>query len=66
IIPIELEANETKSIEAKIDRYWIKAVLEDGKRTEPNGRITLYAGGHQPDEYSESLHKYHCIKAEIK
>lgn len=66
IAAVELEANETKSIEAKIDRYWIKAVLPEGKRTEPNGRIFLYAGGHQPDEYSESLYKYNCIKAEIR
>ena len=66
VVPVELEANETKSIEATIDRYWIKAVLTDGKRTEPNGKITLYAGGHQPDEYSESLYKYPCIKAEIR
>lgn len=66
VVPIELEANETKSIEARIDRYWIKAVLEEGTRIEPNGRITLYAGGHQPDEYSESLFKYHCIKVEIR
>ena len=66
VVPIELEVNETKSIETKIDRYWIKAVLEDGERTEPNGTITLFAGSHQPDEYSESLCKYHCLKAEIK
>ncbi|MDE5994426.1 MAG: glycoside hydrolase family 3 C-terminal domain-containing protein [Oscillospiraceae bacterium] len=65
-VPLELNANETKSIEAKIDRYWIKAVLADGTRTEPNGKIILYAGGHQPDEYSESLYKYHCIKAEVR
>lgn len=66
VVPIELDANETKSVEAKIDRYWIKAVPADGKRTDPNGRIILYAGGHQPDEYSESLFKYHCLKAEIR
>lgn len=66
VVPVELEANETKSVETKIDRYWIKAVLADGKRTEPNGSITLYAGGHQPDEYSESLFKYHCIKVKIR
>ena len=65
-MPVELEANETKSIETTIDRYWIKAVLENGERTEPNGSITLYAGGHQPDAYSESLYKYPCIKAEIR
>ena len=62
---IELEANETRTIEAKIDRYWIKAVLADGSRTEPNGKIVLYAGGHQPDEYSESLCKNHCVTVEI-
>ena len=66
VVPVELEANETKSVEATIDRYWIKAVLENGERTEPNGRITLYAGGHQPDAYSESLYKYPCIKEEIR
>lgn len=66
VVPIELEANETKSVETTIDRYWIKAVLADGKRTEPNGKITLYAGGHQPDDYSESLFKYPCLKAEIR
>ena len=65
VIPIELDSGEERAIEAKIDRYWIKAVLSDGSRTEPNGRITLYAGGHQPDEYSESLFKNHCVKAEI-
>lgn len=66
ITAVELKANETKSVEVKIDRYWIKAVLENGERTEPNGRITLYAGGHQPDEYSERLYKYPCIKAQIR
>lgn len=65
-VPVDLNANETKSIESKIDRYWIKAVLSNGQRTDPNGKITLYAGGHQPDEYSESLCKYHCIKAKIR
>lgn len=66
IIPTEIDTNETKSIEAKIDRYWIKAVLKNGKRTEPNGSIFLYAGGHQPDEYSESLYKYNCVKVKIR
>ena len=66
VVPVELEANETKSVETTIDRYWLKAVLENGERTEPNGSITLYAGDHQPDAYSESLYKYPCIKAEIR
>ncbi len=66
VIPIELKADEIRSIEATIDTYWIKAVLSDGSRTEPNGKITLYAGGHQPDEYSEGLFKKHCVKVEIR
>lgn len=60
-----LDANETKDVELEIDRYWIKAVLENGERVEPNGKIILYAGGHQPDKFSESLCKYNCIKVEL-
>lgn len=61
----QLDANETKEIELEIDRYWIKAVLDNGDRVEPNGKITLYASGHQPDELSERLYKYNCIKIEL-
>ncbi len=62
---VKLDANETKEIELEIDKYWIKAVLDNGERVEPDGKITLFAGGHQPDEYSESLYKYKCIKIEL-
>lgn len=66
IVAVELDKGETKSVETTIDRYWIKAVLDTGKRTEPNGKIMLFAGGHQPDKYSESLYKYHCLSVQIK
>lgn len=66
IAAVELDVGETKSVEAIIDRYWIKAVLDNGKRKEPSGKIILYAGGHQPDEYSESLYKYNCLSAQIR
>lgn len=66
LAPVEIDAHRTASVEATVDRYWIKAVLEDGSRTEPNGGITLYAGGHQPDAYSESLYTYPCVSAKIR
>lgn len=62
----ELDEGETKSVDAVIDRYWIKTVLPDGKRTEPNGNITLFAGGHQPDPCSESLSPHPCLSVQIQ
>lgn len=66
IRPVELEAGEKKSVELEIDRYWIKAVLEDGSRAEPDGKIALFIGGSQPDELSLSLTGSNCEKIEIK
>lgn len=63
---IELEKGETKTVEMEIDRYWIKAVLDDGKRAEPDGSIELYVGGHQPDSVSDRLLGYACERIEIK
>ncbi len=62
----ELSAGEKKTVTLEIDRYWIKAVLDDGSRAEPDGKITLYVGGHQPDRVSERLTGYACEKIEIK
>ena len=66
INPIELEKGETKTVEMEIDRYWIKAVLDDGKRVEPDGSIELYIGGHQPDSVSDRLLGYSCERISIK
>lgn len=63
---VELDAKEKREIELDIDRYWIKAVLENGERVEPNGKITLYAGGHQPDALSERLCTYSCVSTQLK
>ena len=62
----ELEKGETKTVEMEIDKYWIKAVLDDGKRVEPDGSIALYVGGHQPDSVSDRLLGYSCERIEIK
>jgi hypothetical protein len=62
---VTLGAGEEKTVTADIDRYWIKAVLEDGSRVDPDGRISLYAGGHQPDRKSCELAGYSCEKIEL-
>ncbi|MBQ6707499.1 MAG: glycoside hydrolase family 3 C-terminal domain-containing protein [Clostridia bacterium] len=59
---VEIKSNETKTVTTTIDRHWIKAVLEDGVRVTPDGKITLYVGGHQPDKLSENLAGYPCLK----
>ncbi len=63
---IELKKGEEKTITVDVDKYWLKAVLEDGSRVEPDGKITLYIGGHQPDERSTELCGTNCLKTEIK
>ena len=47
-----IPAGRKVQAEVVADRYWIKAVLEDGERTEPDGEIELYIGSSLPDEQS--------------
>ncbi len=60
-----LEAGEEKTVEFTVDRYWLSAVLEDGTRVPADGRITLFAGGHQPDKRSNELAGYECESIEL-
>ncbi len=60
-----LEAGETNNVTIDIDTYWLKAVLEDGQRVTPDGKITLHIGGHQPDKVSNELLGYECEKIEL-
>ncbi len=62
---VNLEADEKKEITLDIDRYWVKAVNLDGERVDPDGKITLYIGGHQPDSVSDKLLGYPCLKIEV-
>ncbi len=64
--PVELEKGETKTVEMNIDRYWVKAVLDDGKRVDPDGDVAIYVGGHQPDSVSDRLLGYSCERIVIK
>lgn len=57
-----LEAGETRNVTIDIDTYWLKAVLENGERVTPDGKITLHIGGHQPDKVSNELLGYECEK----
>jgi beta-glucosidase len=66
IKPVELEAGEKKTATLEIDRYWVKAVLEDGSRVDPDGSVALFVGGSQPDALSLSLTGSNCEKIEIK
>ena len=66
IATAELGAGETATLTAEIDRYWLKAVLDDGTRAEPDSGITLFVGGHQPDEVSNRLTGTICTELKIK
>lgn len=66
IKPVDLKKGEEKSVTLNVDKYWIKAVLEDGSRVTPDGKITLFIGGHQPDERSSILCGTDCLSLEIK
>ena len=65
ISAVALNAGETKTVSFTVDRYWLCAVLEDGRRVNPDGKITLYAGGHQPDSVSNALSGSECLTVEI-
>ena len=48
--PVYLRAGERKTVSFTVDRFWLKAVLADGTRVDPDGGITLYADGCQPTD----------------
>ena len=52
---VTLNAGEQTAVTLQIHKYWLRAVLADGTRTDPDGGVTLYVGGHQPDARSCEL-----------
>ncbi len=46
----ELQPGEAKRVRVEIDRFWLKAVLADGSRVDPDGEIVLYLGDGQPKD----------------
>ena len=62
---VECKGGETVTTQITVEKYWLKAVLEDGSRVLPNGQLTLYVGGHQPDSRSNELCKTPCLSIQI-
>lgn len=63
--PVFLEPGQCERVTVCADRYWMRAVLADGTRADPDGGVTLYAGGSQPDERSRELGASMCVSLEI-
>ena len=55
VTPVFLKKGETKSSQLKIDKYWLKAVLENGERVTPDGVTTLFIGDGQPHKGATEL-----------
>ena len=63
---VKLGAGEKISSTIKVNKYWLKAVLEDGSRAEPDGKLELFVGGHQPDKRSSELLGDECARLVIR
>jgi beta-glucosidase len=61
----DLKKGESKTVEIEVDKFFVKAVLEDGSRVDPDGKVTLFVGGHQPDELSNKLCGNSCLSVEL-
>ena len=64
--PVKLLPGEKTTVSLRINRYWTKAVTDDGSRVDPDGKFELYIGGHQPDERSFELLGDNPLMIEVK
>jgi len=62
---VQLACGESAEITVNVDKYWVKAVLADGTRTDPDKKLDFYIGGHLPDERSRELGLDDCIKLTV-
>ena len=63
---VTLGAGEEATVTLDVDGYFVKAVLSDGSRVEPDGNISIFVGGHQPDGVSDKLTGYKCEEIRVK
>ena len=63
---VTLAPGESAELRFDIDRCWLLAVGENGEALEPDGEITVYIGGHQPDAVSERLTGTTCERMQLK
>ncbi len=63
---VSLDAGESAEITIKVNKYWLSAVLEDGSRVTPDGKLTLHIGSHQPDEKSAELSGTSCVSIKVR
>lgn len=61
-----LNSGEAKRVRIEIDNFWVKAILLDGARVAPDGKVVLYVGGHQPDPRSAELTGTECLRWELQ
>ncbi len=64
--PLAVKAGESAETEININRFWIKAVTEDGVRKDPDGEIILHIGSSQPDELSRELGAAETLSIKIQ
>ena len=55
LAPVYLKKGETKTVEITVDCFWLKAVTGDGNRVTPDGGVTLFIGGGQPEDDDAGL-----------
>ena len=63
---VDVKAGGTADVSVNVNKYWLKAVLADGTRVDPDGKLELYVGGHQPDRKSAELCGSECVKLVIR
>lgn len=63
---VELAPGESKTVTFTVSPCWLKAYNEKGEAVDPDGGITLFVGGHQPDAVSERLTGTACERMELK
>lgn len=63
---VDIKKGEERKVTVKVNKYWLKAVDENGNRIEPNGEIYLFAGTCQPDIRSQELCKNKCLRIGVK